>query len=93
MEPDDKTPPRPIDWRMERSLKNLCGYCKGSPPDSHCNGSCFTREDFNLGLRNRIRKEYLEHELAAIPAKRMALEGREAQLEAELKKYEEDEEE
>lgn len=47
-----------IDWKKERTSKNYCGYCTGSPPDSQCNGSCF---DLSYTNKKTIMENRLDH--------------------------------
>jgi len=49
-----------IDWSKERSEKNYCGWCIGSPPSANCNGKCFTDGKPEYVLNNKINHLKIE---------------------------------
>ena len=76
-----------IDWSKERSNKNYCGYCTGSPPGSNCDGSCFTRKDYSEETKRANKKDHLETKLSEIPQQREKLDKREQDLKDALKEF------
>lgn len=70
-----------IDWKKERTSKNYCGYCIGSPPSANCDGSCLNEERFNME-KNRI--EHCIEELRRIPTQIELLKQREIDLKNEI---------
>lgn len=56
-----------IDWKKEVATKNYCGYCKGGPTDSPCEGGCFTDEknriDHILTMLQQIPEQISELQL------------------------------
>jgi hypothetical protein len=50
-----------IDWTKEISTKNYCGYCKGTPSDSSCDGTCL-----NIGDADKVRKNRVDHILTML---------------------------
>lgn len=54
-----------IKWENERSNKNYCGWCIGSPPSANCNGTCFLKSDSTGSLPLfEIKKDHLAIEKA-----------------------------
>ena len=49
-----------IEWEKEKSTKNYCGYCNGTPTGSICDGSCFKDNKVN-------RVDHIIEMLKAIP--------------------------
>jgi hypothetical protein len=74
-----------IDWSKERSDKNYCGYCNGTPPTGFCDGTCFSRKDYPEERRRENKKDHLETQLKEIPQLREKLDKREQDLKDALK--------
>ena len=65
-----------INWKKERTTKNYCGYCIGSPPSANCDGSCFAEK------KNRV--EHCIEQLNEIQKQIEAIKQREQDLKDEL---------
>ena len=74
-----------MNWKKERTDRNLCGYCTGSPPSANCDGSCFTRKDYTYNKICENRVKHLRDEIGKLPEQREALDAREEELRQELK--------
>ena len=73
-----------IDWKKERTDKNYCGYCIGSPPSANCDGSCFTRQDYTFKQICDNRKDHINSMLEEIPNLKRELQQREDDLRREM---------
>ena len=74
-----------IDWKKERTDKNYCGYCIGSPPSANCDGSCFTYEEYGIEVLLKNKIEHIKSQLKEIPVLKKELRQREKDFKDELK--------
>ena len=42
-----------IDWTIQRTIKNYCGFCDGSPSSPMCSGECFKGHE-KSSCNNRV---------------------------------------